>query len=405
VLPEEALPVWIPRNEQEIESAAANRSLEETVTFDAKREIPSKNFETAKDVSALANTAGGVLLYGIGEDQHGRLTVLNPLTLQGQRERIEQIIRTSVDEIPNFTFFSIETKSDSSRGYLVVLVPPSERAPHMVVVRGERRFYGRGETGNYVLSQVEVARLYERRRAAESDILPGLEKLILSAPLKTGGQFAHLHLVAKPVLHNDNILDRALLTEGTHSSLLRLLMEKMLNAGLFRNSYIPDLGHPPKGWKRQPEGYVGRIDYRSELDALSEGHMVQIQINLDGSAYLFCGRAGENQRDGHPPKWFFSGIVAGCITKMLLLLEQLYSRASYFGMVDVAVALTDIENCVPFETKHRFHVLPRFEGSDYKKATRVAASLLLDDPKQPAAALLMPLVDSISQGTDHPFDK
>jgi len=175
--------VWIPRNEQEIVSAAANRSLEETVTFDAKREIPSKNFETAKDVSALANTAGRVLLYGIGEDQHGRPTVLNPLTLQGQRERIEQIIRTSVDEVPNFTLFSIETKSDSSRGYLVVLVPPSERAPHMVVVRGERRFYGRGETGNYVLSQAEIARLYERRRVAESDILPSLEKLNSISPL------------------------------------------------------------------------------------------------------------------------------------------------------------------------------------------------------------------------------
>jgi predicted HTH transcriptional regulator len=77
--------VWIPRSEKEIESTVANRSLEETVTFDAKREIPSKSFETAKDVCALANTAGGVLLYGIGEDQHGRPTVLNPLTLQGQR--------------------------------------------------------------------------------------------------------------------------------------------------------------------------------------------------------------------------------------------------------------------------------------------------------------------------------
>jgi predicted HTH transcriptional regulator len=52
--------MWIPRNEQEIEIAAENRSLEETVTFDAKREIPSKNSETAKDVSALANAAGGV---------------------------------------------------------------------------------------------------------------------------------------------------------------------------------------------------------------------------------------------------------------------------------------------------------------------------------------------------------
>ena len=75
--------MWIPKDEAEIDNAVANNSLAETITFDAKKEIPAKNIETAKDVSALANTAGGVLIYGIGEDENGFPNVLNPILLEG----------------------------------------------------------------------------------------------------------------------------------------------------------------------------------------------------------------------------------------------------------------------------------------------------------------------------------
>src|SRR5438552_238241 len=168
--------MWIPKTETDIIAAARTGHLEETVTFDAKREIPPKNIETAKDVSAFANASGGVLVYGLGEDSNRRLTVLSPIVLEGQRERIEQIIRTSIDEVPSFSIFTIGTAKESSEGFVVVTVPPSERAPHMVVAKGERRFYGRGETGNYVLSQSEIARLYERRTTSGSDMLPLLDE-------------------------------------------------------------------------------------------------------------------------------------------------------------------------------------------------------------------------------------
>ncbi len=144
--------MWIPKDEQDILTAIANQSLEETVTFDAKREIPKRNSDTAVDVSALANTAGGVLLYGIDEDEGGHPSIPMPFALSGQRERIDSIVRTSIDEVPSHRSFTIPDSGDESRGYLVVVVPPSERAPHMVIVKGERRFYGRGETGNYVKS-------------------------------------------------------------------------------------------------------------------------------------------------------------------------------------------------------------------------------------------------------------
>lgn len=395
--------MWIPQNEQDIVTATANGALEETVTFDAKKEIPPKNIETAKDISALANTAGGVLLYGVDEDSNGRPTVLSPIILDGQRERIDQIIRTSIDEVPRFNISTIPMKSNSSRGYLVAVVPPSERAPHMVVVKGERRFYGRGETGNYVLSQVEVARLYERRRLVEANILPLLEEVVQQAPLPDNERFAHLHIVASPVLRDDTILDKALSPGQNHQELLRSSVEKVLSSNVYKDSYMPDFGHPPYGWTRRPEGYLGKRNYGSDNDKRPDANVLNVQVNLDGSGHLFCGRAGENQRDGDPPKWFFSGIVVGNTTKFLALLGELYDKASYFGAVDIGVAVTGLLGCVPYETRNRFDSLPRYDGLEYRKTARSPAALLKENPKQVAGQLLMPLVDAISQGTDDPF--
>ena len=393
--------MWIPKDEQEIVSAMTNGSLEETLTFDAKREVPLKNIDTAKDVSALANTAGGVLLYGVDEDSDGRLTVLNPIVLENQRERIDQIVRSSVDEVPRFTISRIETQTDGSKGYLVVVVPPSERAPHMVIVKGERRFYGRGETGNYILSQTEVGRLYERRRLVESNILPELEKAIEEAPLADNEEFAHLHIVARPVFPDDTILTKALSSGQSHKELLRVLVQSAADTSVYEDQYSPDF-QQPSVWTRRPDGYFGRLQDASETSRRPDAYTLHLQINLDGSARLFCGRAADatGSRGG---KEFISTIVAGNTTRLLALLGDLYEKASYFGMVDVAVAVTGLNGSVLHRPRNPFSDLPRYEGRDYRRSSRSSAELLKKSPKQVAAALLMPLMDAISQGTENPF--
>jgi hypothetical protein len=51
-------------------------------SFDAKAELPSptKNPTLATDVAAMS-ADGGVLLYGVGDDEHGRPTVPKPIAL------------------------------------------------------------------------------------------------------------------------------------------------------------------------------------------------------------------------------------------------------------------------------------------------------------------------------------
>ena len=61
--------MWVPRDASEIEEAARSGALEETTSFDAKAELPSskKNADLAVDIAAMS-TDGGVLLYGVAED-------------------------------------------------------------------------------------------------------------------------------------------------------------------------------------------------------------------------------------------------------------------------------------------------------------------------------------------------
>ena len=253
--------MWQPQNEEEILDVLTNGSLEETDTFDAKSEIPPKNIETAKDVSAFANTAGGVIIFGIKEDGNKRLTIPSPFELKGQRERIEQIIQTSISEIPKYKLKVIETQSDPSKGYIILTIEPSERAPHMVIVKGDQRFYGRAESKNYILTEAEVARLYERREITRSNMLALLDELIEKDPLKEDKDFIHLHILVKPVLSSDTFLDELQTSmvkktgfERSLPDLLDMALKTALKQHLFKEEGQYKSLSTPGTWQRKLKG-------------------------------------------------------------------------------------------------------------------------------------------------------
>jgi hypothetical protein len=77
-------------------------------------------------------------------------------------------VNTSITEVPYIEVKPHALPDDPTKGYIVVVVPASPRAPHQVTVKGEYRFYGRGATGNRLLNEGEIARLYARRERYEA---------------------------------------------------------------------------------------------------------------------------------------------------------------------------------------------------------------------------------------------
>src|SRR5215208_2352267 len=230
--------MWIPESELEILAAIEAEALVETSTFDAKASLPAKgkSKDLAIDVAAMAND-GGTLLYGIGENEERRPTVPQPFGLAGARERVDQIVQTSISEPPDIQVREIPT-DDPSLGYLAVAVPPSPRAPHMVTVGKDYRFYGRSDTGNVLLSEGEVARLYERRQRWEIDRGAMLDEAIESAPIRRRADFDYLHLVARPVVADEELYDRARKDQQA-MQFLGSLISAASSAGAVSNPYTP----------------------------------------------------------------------------------------------------------------------------------------------------------------------
>ncbi len=134
-----------------------------------------KEQEFAKDLAAMANHRGGVLLIGVGEDAKGTangLTAVTVSTAEAEQRRLGQALRNYLAPPAEFSFVPIPSKD--AGWYLAVVVPPSPRAPHAVLgERGDDRhplmYPVRHDRSTIWLNEHEVAERYRRRQAAQED--------------------------------------------------------------------------------------------------------------------------------------------------------------------------------------------------------------------------------------------
>jgi hypothetical protein len=392
--------VWIPRSEQEIMAAIEAGSLVETATFDAKQALPAKgkSKDLAIDVAAMAND-GGILLYGIGEDEHGRPTVPNPIGLSGAAERVDQIVRSSISEPPTIKLHSIPAEADPGVGFLVLAVPPSARAPHMVIVGEENRYYGRSATGNVRLAEGEVARLYERRQRWEIDREGLLEEAIDRAPMEPHEDFAYLHLVARPLVPSEDVLERA--RGDTHlGQFLNGLISDALGPDVFKpksmSELYPDLSRV-SDFRQSPRGWLTAQGFEEDWQRLAgPRRALVLEIGLDGSGYLFSGSAAE-KHDGR--FLIYEDQIAGLMVRFMSVLGGLYDAAGYLGPVDVGGAVTGLAGGVSAALQNNLmlrHSLQPYDGDRYLRTGRFMASALRDGPQDAARNLIVPLTRVIT---------
>lgn len=132
--------------------------LPETAQLEFKKCLPEphKNQDLAKDISAMANTDGGTLIYGIAE-KAGLAEALTPFALANSPERIALVARSSIDEpIKIEAIHRIEDPQRPGDGFLVVNIARSRRAPHFV----EGTAWGRTPNGNTQLTRRRIGELF-----------------------------------------------------------------------------------------------------------------------------------------------------------------------------------------------------------------------------------------------------
>ncbi len=172
--------------------------------------------EFAKDVAALANHRGGLLVLGVTE-RNGCAAELTPLT--GNPDEEQRWLRVALSQYlaPAADVDLVPIPLGNGEFGIGVVVPPSVRAPHAVLaVKGSDAknplsYPERDGTATRWLHEQEVAERYYRRAASGHSQAEVLQSVVRSGRDRlesTGGGYC-LYVAAVPEVGAERRLDRA----------------------------------------------------------------------------------------------------------------------------------------------------------------------------------------------------
>lgn len=371
------------RDELGLGEALRQGLLAEGHFLDVKREVPpgpAANREIARDLASFAIDGGD---YVIGVDE--ARSQLHPVSVAGLPERIEQVCLSIPDPLLPLRSRVIPSAGKPGMGYVIVTVPPSPQAPHMV----EHAYWARGDKTKYRLSDAEVLRLHERRRSWERTALERLTAVVAADPVpEERRRLAHLFIVAVPVPGRDRLVLDLLGATEWQRPLLDLVHGAVARSGVNAEGpggFGPHLGRATglerraAGWALTTYGFVpGRV---VQPDAEEDG-LVELEVDEDGELRVFCGRASYlSQRDaGHPLA--FEALIIGDLSAATVCCggcEQ--SSELHRGLWDVGVAVRGLRGCVSAELAQQFlSSMPVFDTDDYREATRASFEELEQRP-------------------------
>lgn len=148
--------------ENDLRQLVENQELEKK-GLDYKLSLPSNSDADKKeflaDVSSFANSSGGVIIYGIAQDNATGLPKevvgIDSANIDQETLRLESIIREGIEpRIPSVTTQPI--KLANSKTVLIVRIQKSWVSPHRIKFKEDHRFYARGTNGKYKLDVGEL---------------------------------------------------------------------------------------------------------------------------------------------------------------------------------------------------------------------------------------------------------
>lgn len=145
-----------------------DNGVRESKTIEYKQELPGNTEKDKKeflaDISSFANASGGTVIYGIIEarDSNNKPTGtpqqaegLGGINADSEVRRLEQILLSGLE--PRIPGLAIRPVDGFSKGpVIVVQIPKSWSAPHMVTFQSSPRFFSRTSAGKSPLNVPEI---------------------------------------------------------------------------------------------------------------------------------------------------------------------------------------------------------------------------------------------------------
>jgi len=167
--------------ESDLDALVANQ-VPESTTLEYKVQLPDNRSEAdkaefLKDVTALANRDGGVILYGVATKQDGSGDTGIPETIKGVElsnedalyREWEQRLGSSVSPPLRSEVLIRATRLSNGKAVVAVGVSRGFGGPHRVETQKLKRFYRRGGTTIYEPSVQELRQMFLATAAWRSD--------------------------------------------------------------------------------------------------------------------------------------------------------------------------------------------------------------------------------------------
>ena len=130
----------------------------------------SRKKEIAKDVSAFANSDGGIIIYGLSEENNAASGYSFVDRNEFSKEWLEQVINSKIKRrIPDLEIDVIRVGNKISQSVYVVRIPRSSESPHMA---SDGRFYKRFNFESVRMEEYEVRDLFRRMDETQLKLLP-----------------------------------------------------------------------------------------------------------------------------------------------------------------------------------------------------------------------------------------
>ena len=137
-----------------------------------------KKLEFAKDVAAMANTRGGLIVFGVRDENEEAAELTGLVNDERTRQSLRSAAWTHVRPLVDGLLIEALDGEAGEPGVLAVFVPPSPEAPHLIGEKNEMGVPYRYGTDTNWMSEGQLERAYRDRFARRADDQAALGALI-----------------------------------------------------------------------------------------------------------------------------------------------------------------------------------------------------------------------------------
>jgi hypothetical protein len=355
-----------------IESAAAAGVLDETAWVELKKAIPAPNVEAnlelARDLASLS-VDGGVLIVGVSDKTKD---VVGVPDVDALRDRIVQVASGRIYPSLYVDTTAIPHPADPDKAVVIVSVPASASAPHMV----DERYWGRTSSGKRPLGDTEVERLISDRRRRTETLQSDVMSLRELDPIEPADRkHGHLYVLLRPLGHAGRTFSEGL--GGRHPQ--QMLIEAL---GAFRPQWEP-LRSPPPYSLAHPDGLL--LSQTSVRDEERELHSFRLLFQDDGAVHAVFGGGTRpvgplGQED--TPETTSPGQLLELIHGLVMIAGHVGSELlGYWGEWEAGIYLDRLKGIHPIQAHTAWATSSHaYQKVDYFRATRTTSREMSEKP-------------------------